>query len=143
MAWWDTLADYIPSPRSEEEEALLQHRARQHQANMANLPEGELLPDIAKSAASGARSGLESVAGVGGDINHMVAALASYGAGKAGYDPEAAAGAVEDYSPLSWLPMKAMGPLHAESGSEPCQLPVAVPLPLNMPVGPPSTQPIK
>jgi hypothetical protein len=104
MAWWDSLAEYIPSPRSDEEEALLQRRARQHKANMANLPEGELLPDIAKSAASGARSGLESVAGIGGDINHMVAALASYGAGKAGYDPEAAAGAVEEYSPLSWLP---------------------------------------
>lgn len=77
---------------------------RRRRAYYANLPEGVLAPDIAKSAASGARSGVESVFGTGGDLAALQQGAVGWLANQLGVDPEAASTAAKYTSPLSLLP---------------------------------------
>jgi len=77
---------------------------RRRRAYYANLPEGKLAPDVAKSAASGVRSGLESAAAPG-DISTLQQSAARWLGDKFGIDPEMLAAAAAKWtSPLSLLP---------------------------------------
>lgn len=96
-----------PAARQGEEE--LRSYARQHWGEGSEpytppLPASEIPGDVARSAVTGARSGVEGFAGMGGDANDMIQALAAYAAEKAGRDPDAWAAMAKYGSPLSLLP---------------------------------------